>query len=216
MSRPITQPDSRHTHGVIFVLLMAGALAIPALRAWPWFWLAPLVAYGLLVVSIPCFRLSMVWLRVGRISKKSVAATLGIMALTVTALLLFHVIVRPDTGALRAALPIDALGGVVPAGVVFCLLNATLEELVFRGVLFDALESRWGSWFTVVATSLLFGLGHAHGYPSGAIGVGMASIFGLAMGLLRLRTGGLVLPIVAHIAADATIYGIFVYPESRN
>jgi hypothetical protein len=31
------------------------------------------------------------------------------------------------------------------------------------------------------------------------------------LGWLRVRTGGLTLPILAHIAADATIYGILVY-----
>jgi membrane protease YdiL (CAAX protease family) len=214
MTRPTEQPDWRIAHGMTFVLLMAGALAVPVLRPWPWFWLAPFVAYALLVVGMPCLRHS-IWLRAGQISRESVVATMAVMAVSVAALIVFHFTARPDVDALRAAIPINALGGVITAGIVFCVLNATLEELVFRGVLFDALESKWGSWFTVAATSLLFGVAHAHGYPSGIIGVCMASLFGLVMGLLRLRTGGLVLPIAAHIVADATIYSILFYSGSE-
>jgi membrane protease YdiL (CAAX protease family) len=38
----------------------------------------------------------------------------------------------------------------------------------------------------------------------------LAGLFGFFMGALRLWTGGLALPIVAHMGADATIYGILV------
>ena len=39
----------------------------------------------------------------------------------------------------------------------------------------------------------------------------MAALFGFTLGTLRVWTGGLALPIVAHMGADATIYGILVY-----
>jgi membrane protease YdiL (CAAX protease family) len=83
--------------------------------------------------------------------------------------------------------------------------------LVFRGILFDALQSQWGAWVTLIASSLLFGLGHLRGYPSGILGACLATLFGFAMGVLRLWTGGLALPIAAHLVADATIYGILVH-----
>jgi len=190
---------------------MACALAFPALRGWPWVWLAPFLAYFLLIVCVPRFRRSMGWLRAGRLSRASIAVTIAVMALTVLALVLFHATAQPDVGGFRAAIPFDALGGVITAGVVFTILNATLEELVFRGVLFDALRSQWGAWVTLAATALLFGLGHLRGYPSGVVGACLAALFGFAMGVLRLWTGGVALPIVAHMAADATIYCILVH-----
>jgi len=79
------------------------------------------------------------------------------------------------------------------------------------GVKLDALQSQWGMWVTLSATALLFGLGHLRGYPSGVTGACLAALFGFAMGVLRLWTGGLALPIVAHMAADATLYGILVH-----
>ena len=57
-------------------------------------------------------------------------------------------------------------------------------------------------------TTVLFGLGHLHGYPPGPLGAVLAGLFGLALGLLRLRTGGLGLAIAVHVSADATIFGL--------
>jgi membrane protease YdiL (CAAX protease family) len=144
-------------------------------------------------------------------SAAAVAATLVVMILSSLALLVFHAAVQPDVRSYRAALQLDTLGGVVLAGVVFTVVNASLEELVFRGVLFDALRSQWGVWFTLIATAVLFGLGHLRGYPPGPLGACLAALFGFVMGALRVWTGGLALPMVAHMCADATIYGILVH-----
>lgn len=63
----------------------------------------------------------------------------------------------------------------------------------------------------LVTTSLLFGFGHLQGYPPGYVGAFLACVYGFAIGALRIYTKGLALPIVAHIFADATIYGILVW-----
>ena len=109
-------------------------------------------------------------------------------------------------------LPLQSLGGVLLAGATFAILNASLEEFVFRGVLFDALEAEWGTRFSLVTTSVLFALGHLRGYPPGFGGACLAGVFGLALGAMRVRTGGLALPILAHIGADGTIYAILTRP----
>ncbi len=195
--------NDRATHGVVFVLVFAGVLLVPALRHWPWVWLAPLVSYFLLVACVPPWRRSMGWLRVGKISTVSLGTTFVVMALTGLVLVLFRAVTPVDVASYSAALPLESLGGIIMAGIIFTFVNATLEELVFRGILFDALESQWGASFTLVVTALLFGLGHLRGYPSGVAGAGLAVVFGLV-------TGGLALPILAHLAADATIYIILV------
>jgi len=211
MTQSAPQSDWRIVHGVAFVLLMGCALSIPTLRRWPWIWLAPFIAYFVLVACVPRLRRSLRWITIGRFSATSIIATVGVMAVTALVLILFHTKAQPDVSSYRAAMPLEALGGVIMAGVVFTIVNATLEELVFRGILFDALQSQWSVWVTLTATALLFGLGHLRGYPSGLLGACLAALFGFAMGVLRLWTGGLALPIVAHMSADATIYGILVH-----
>jgi membrane protease YdiL (CAAX protease family) len=203
--------DWRLLQGVAFVLFLACALDFPPLRRWPWLWLAPLVPYLLLVMGIPPIRRSLGWFRLGRLSIGAVVATMGIMVLTISALIAFSTIVRPDVMSRRNLLPICAMGGSVVAGVLFTTTNAILEELVFRGVLFDAVRSQWDTRSTLVGTAILFGLGHLHGYPPGLIGACLATVFGFGAGVLRFWTGGLLLPIVAHMGADATIFSILVH-----
>jgi len=206
------QPSSnqRVAHGIVFTVIMACTFSVPGLRRWPWIWLAPFIAYFVLVACVRPLRHSLNWLRFGDLSVRSVVATIVIIALTILSLLFFQKIVQPDVHHFRAAFPFERLGGVVVAGVIFTVANATSEEFVFRGILFDALQSQWGTRITLIVTALLFGLGHLRGYPSGLVGACLASVFGFAAGVLRSLTGGLALPIVAHLAADATIYGILV------
>lgn len=210
MTESRAHPDWRLAHGSAFVVLMAVAMLIPVLRRWPWIWIVPLAGYFLMLVFIPHLRRSMTWLRLGKVSGASVALTVGITMVTSLALVAFNTIAKPDLNSYRAALPFEKFGGVITAGVVFTIVNATLEELVFRGVLFDAIRSQWNLWVTLVATSVLFGLGHLHGFPPGLWGACLAAVFGFAVGVLRIWAGGLALPIVAHMGADATIYCILV------
>ena len=204
----------RVAHGVVFCLLLACGSLVPIFRGWPWLWLAPFLAYFLLGACIPRLRRSLDWLQVGRLSGAAFAATVVLAAVTIAVLGAYQAIAQPDLHGYHAILPIEALGSVVMAGVVFTVLNATLEEFVFRGVLFEALKARWGPWLALAATTLLFGAGHLRGDPPGPVGAALAALFGLALGMLRLRTGGLALPIAAHMIADATIYCILVHARA--
>jgi hypothetical protein len=44
MTERSTQYDDRVTHAAVFLLLLAGCSLVPALRGWPWIWLAPFAA----------------------------------------------------------------------------------------------------------------------------------------------------------------------------
>jgi uncharacterized protein len=158
------------------------------------------------VICLPKLRRSLNWFRRGRFSVPTLTATIGLAIATALVLTTFHAATKPELSAFRAAFPFGDWSGMILAGIIFCTVNATLEEMVFRGILFDSIESQWGVRLTVIATSLLFGLGHLRGYPPGAIGVVLAAMFGICLGVLRLWTRGLAAPIFAHIVADATIY----------
>lgn len=121
-------------------------------------------------------------------------------------LISFDILTRPDVSAYRHFLPVEKLGGVWGAGVIFAVFNATFEEVVYRGILFDAIRSQLSDRVAIIATAFLFGYAHMQGYPPGTLGAVFAGIYGLCAGWLRSFTGGIGLPIVAHIAADATIF----------
>jgi uncharacterized protein len=74
------------------------------------------------------------------------------------------------------------------------------EELQRAFILSRFREYLGGAWLGLVLWSLGFGIGH---YVQGVHGVVIASIFGALFGIVYLRTGSLIAPIVAHGAYDA-------------
>jgi membrane protease YdiL (CAAX protease family) len=65
-----------------------------------------------------------------------------------------------------------------------------VEEFSFRGILLHRWTQKWGMMPAILASSALFGI--AHPDPVGA------TVFGVAMCVLYLRTQTLVVPIVCH------------------
>jgi hypothetical protein len=131
-----------------------------------------------------------------------------ILVVSCVTLVTFQRLFHPDVSALAAFLPASVLGGSVIAGIGFAVSNALFEELIFRGILFDAVESEWGGRIAVLGTGALFGFGHLHGYPPGYLGAGMAAVYGVSLGWLRVYSAGIGLPVIAHIGADVTIFAL--------
>jgi len=95
--------------------------------------------------------------------------------------------------------------------VVFSMINAAVEETIYRGVLLHALDAALGAgWAAVGVQAAPFGLMHLHGFPRGWIDVGLATIYGLMMGILRRRARGMLAPWVGHVAVDTSIVAILV------
>jgi membrane protease YdiL (CAAX protease family) len=77
---------------------------------------------------------------------------------------------------------------------------AVAEEVALRGVLFDAVRERGGDGWALLATSALFALMHLPLYGVGALPLDLA--VGLMLGGLRIASGGVLAPAVAHVIAD--------------
>jgi membrane protease YdiL (CAAX protease family) len=208
----------RMTHG--FTFLFISVWVVVPLQSifgwpggWPWHFLVPLAAYFALVAVISPLRKSLGWLKVGRLSAGTIGATV-MAALAFSAVLL-------GTDRAQYARAIGSNGasflgmGVVLTIVVFSLLNAAMEEFVFRGVAFDAVGALWGTSGAIVLTALTFGLGHyAGGCPCGISGICIVALGGLVLGGLRFWSGGIALPILAHAAGDATIFYMAVHANA--
>ena len=100
----------------------------------------------------------------------------------------------------------------------FALANALIEEIVWRGVMMTALDTAFGAGiFSLIVQSAIFGMAHFHrGFPSGWSGAALAGLFGLAMGLLRRYTKGLMVPWVAHSVADFVVISLIVRYAQRG
>ena len=121
----------------------------------------------------------------------------------------------------RAAISGGRLG--YELGVSIVLLTAIPEEFAFRGVLLGSALKLWGPWRASLVTSVLFGLWHIaptlgtmsdnHEFKGAAASVAgqvllvlgaivVTGCAGLVFCWLRLRSGSLVAPILAHVATN--------------
>jgi membrane protease YdiL (CAAX protease family) len=89
--------------------------------------------------------------------------------------------------------------------MIFVPVNAVTEEVAYRGLAFESATRFLPVIPALVAQALAFGTLHVAGFPSGLAGIGLAFGYGIAIGLIRHISGGLRFPVIAHMAADATI-----------
>ena len=170
---------------------------------WQGSMLLALAAYAVLGKLFPAIRPPEGWLGRGRLRWGAIALVGGVTPGALTAwLALAHPDLRDITGSELLKVPFPVL---VAGGVLFAFLNATLEETVWRGIFQRSLTEAWGPRAAVAIQALSFGAQHAHGFPRGLLGVGLAGAWGVMLGALRLYAGGLLAPVLAHVVADATI-----------
>jgi membrane protease YdiL (CAAX protease family) len=97
-------------------------------------------------------------------------------------------------------------------GLLFSMFNAAVEEGAYRGVIQHGLEATLGIGTTALCLqAAAFGAVHMRGgFPRGWIGVGLATVYGLMMGAIRRRSGGMLAPWIAHVLTDMVIASIIL------
>jgi len=109
------------------------------------------------------------------------------------------------------------LGLLIAGGLIFSMFNAAVEEGAYRGVILHALDRSLGPGFAaLLLQALAFGAIHIRGFPRDWLGVGLACIYGLLMGVIRRRAGGMFAPWIAHVFTDVVIAGIVVFLARPN
>lgn len=198
--------------------LQPRASAIPALAAcllvsqqtllpWQAEMAMALTGYAALTALVPSLRPPPGWSDRGTLPLRWIALVGGVTPGALTAWLF---LMKPDLSDLTSSTLLQVPQAVlIGGGVAFALINAALEELIWRGViqtaLVPALRLRAGALAVILIQAVSFGLQHAHGFPRGVVGVLLAAAWGVMLGLLRQHSRGLLAPFLAHVVADATI-----------
>jgi hypothetical protein len=81
------------------------------------------------------------------------------------------------------------------------VLTGTLEELFFRGLVFELVRRARGPRAAIVTSAVLFGLAHGDWHQAVAAG-----LLGLQLGAIRLFHG-LALAVIAHVVSSAPAVG---------
>ena len=114
---------------------------------------------------------------------------------------------------LHAALrPRDAMDAAFSAAAI-AVFPAACEEILFRGVVLPSLARPLGAMGAVLASALMFGLIHLDlaGDALAFTRIPFAILVGVGLGLLRVRTGSLVPPIVGHAVLNTITFATVVF-----
>ena len=120
-----------------------------------------------------------------------------------------HLRPKPHDTALR-----DSLSGpgMLTSLVIGALLAPVIEEILFRGLLFDAWARRWGAFVATILTSALFASYHPHFFAS--------FTFAILFVCVVRRTGTLWGSIAVHSFYNLMMWyplvGQFVFPDPQR
>jgi uncharacterized protein len=153
------------------------------------------------------------WL--GRLTRVNLAAAAGLAATACATLWIYHQL-TPAGFSFGAALLRDIPHwSLALAGLGFVLVNAAVEEILFRGVILAHLSRVVGTWPALSLQAAGFGLLNLHGYPYGPAGVALTAAYGLLLGVLRVRSGGLLAGWITHILADSVIFLFILHAATQ-
>lgn len=128
-----------------------------------------------------------------------IALTLGLFITLGTGIFMFLQVKK--TGAQFKLIP-----ALLFWSVVFSAMNAFSEEAIFRMGIVSPLYGQLSLPIIAIISSVLFGLPHYFGQPSGIVGVLMAGFLGWLLALSLLETQGLFLAWAIHFVQDIVIF----------
>ena len=202
-------------HVTLLCLLAVLAHLLPAAGMHPFPLGTALAAYAFVVFARDELRASVGWLHTGATDSATRRVATLVVLVASAALIVWYLAVGPDVGELREPILQSPMALWPVIAVFFALANAGIEELAFRGVLLEGLRSAVGDPAAVALQAVVFGVVHyAAGVPFGVSGAVLAAGLGLALGVLRLRAGGLLVVWLTHAAIDLVIFVLIVAPPA--
>jgi len=128
----------------------------------------------------------------------------------VVILLIWFRLTDPDVSNLSEQIPDIGPLAMVGLAIVFSIVNAVLEETVWRGAIQSWLTTIISAPAAILLQAISFGAPHLHGFPNGILGIFLATCYGVLLGALAQKTNGLAAPLAAHIFTDLAIFYILL------
>ena len=206
----------KHKYLSYMALVLAGAFCF--LQAPPYYvfvWPVPLlICFATLIGVWYCQRHSTSptppFIRLGTLSFQDFCLALAISAVSVVILLIWFRLTDPDVSNLSEQIPDIGPLAMVGLAIVFSIVNAVLEETVWRGAIQSWLTTIISAPAAILLQAISFGAPHLHGFPNGILGIFLATCYGVLLGALAQKTNGLAAPLAAHIFTDLAIFYILL------
>ena len=204
------------------VLLLLNFLTdlYPHLSGYPFSRLTHLALYAYVVAMIPALRGTVGWVCVGKMTAKIWFASATVIILGALILAVWVRENSPDLSRYASLVPNAPIGVLLLYGVAFAAFNAALEEIIWRGVMMEALDSAFGAGYcSLIIQAASFGAAHYRtGFPNSLSGGVLTFLGGLILGLIRRKSRGLLGPWLVHFFGDMTAFTLillFVYKSGK-
>lgn len=215
----LTLPLAVMSRSIYAVHLNLLFLCLCLIRSFPHFTTFPLgyltafALYAYVVLLIKDLRCSVGWLRLGRFTPQVWMLILATIAISCIALILWVQFLSPDLSRYQWLIPKASLPVTLLCGIGACILNAAVEEIIWRGVIMEALDSAFGpGLLAVLVQALSFALAHYRsGFPNGVSGSSMVFVYAIMLAIIRRKSKGIVACWLAHSAADSTIFCLILH-----
>lgn len=99
----------------------------------------------------------------------------------------------------------------VLVAVILAIANSFSEEVSYRNALLNPLVDIVGKDHAMLITSVLFGLAHYQGVPSGLLGIAFSSVLGFLLAKSMLDTKGMYWAWMIHFLQDILIFTYLVF-----
>ena len=200
-------------HFNLFLLCLYMMGFFPHFSNYPFNHLTLLILYAFVVMLIPALHGSVGWLRAGKFDAKIWTLVLITVIVPAAALMAWVHWFSPDLTRYSHITPDFPLWLAIVYGIGSSAFNAALEEITWRGVMLEALDSAFGPGVCpVIIQSVSFAVAHyRNGFPNGILGSAMVFVFGLMLGIIRRKSKGILGCWLAHTLVDAAIYGLVFY-----
>jgi len=171
------------------------------------YFLIPVVLFTLVILFIPKVKSTIGWWHEEVINRKLMLQML--LAIGISGLGMF-IYLKMNTSSIDrfiGMLPEGSLIFLIGMGIAYALLNAVVEEYIFRGMIWNALEKIMTNKSLVIfSQAAIFGITHYWGLPGGVSGVVLIFTWSLYLGYIRQKTGGILGVIGLHFGANLLQY----------
>jgi hypothetical protein len=195
--------DSMNFALLYFLIRLCGLL--PYLKYWPM--PCGFILFVITQFIFPDLRKNSNWFIIGYFKPKNIILLLITIFISSGILILWYFRFLPDLSPMVVSLK-DKPTIIIALSIIgFAIVNAIVEESIFDGICYRAMEENFKIPFIFIGLQALsYSITHFRGIPSGYIGILLSFIYGgIMLGGLRYFTKGLLFPVIAHIFADLTI-----------
>ena len=207
-------------HFNVFLLLYLLKDLYPHLPYYPFNGLTHLVLYAYVVAMIPALRGTVGWLCMGKMTAKIWFTMATVIILGAPILVVWVREISPDLSRYASLVPNAPISVLLLYGVAFAAFNAAIEEIIWRGVMMEALDSAFGAGYcSLIIQAASFGAAHyRNGFPNNLSGSVLTFLGGLFFGLIRRKSRGMFGSWLAHFFGDMIAFALillFVYKSGK-